>query len=39
MEFVGEALGHSDTKTTIGYFAGFENKVKKDFSNTLLDFG
>jgi len=38
MEFVGEALGHSDTKTTLGYFAGFPNEVKRSFSQTLLDF-
>ncbi|HQW11543.1 MAG TPA: site-specific integrase [Saprospiraceae bacterium] len=38
MEFVGEALGHSDTKTTMGYFSGFSNEVKKSFSQSLLDF-
>lgn len=38
MEFIGEALGHTDMKTTIGYFAGFEDETKKDLSSKLLDF-
>lgn len=38
IEFVGEAIGHTNTKTTIGYFAGFENKTKKEFAKTLLNF-
>jgi site-specific recombinase XerD len=38
MEFISEALNHSDLKVTKGYFAGFENKTKKEFANSLLDF-
>lgn len=38
MEFVGEALSHSDTKTTLSYFAGFEEKDKKQIMNNLLKF-
>jgi site-specific recombinase XerD len=38
LEFIGDALGHSDTKTTIGYFAGFESEAKKQFSQSLMDF-
>ncbi|GAG94496.1 unnamed protein product, partial [marine sediment metagenome] len=37
-EFVGEALGHTDMKTTMSYFAGFEDAKKKDISNMLLEF-
>ncbi len=38
MAMVGEALGHTDTKTTQAYFAGFEDKTKKELSHLLLDF-
>jgi integrase/recombinase XerD len=38
LEFIGEALGHSDIKTTIGYFAGFESETKKQFSQSLMEF-
>lgn len=38
MEFVSEALNHSDLSVTKHYFAGFEDEAKKDFANTLLDF-
>jgi integrase/recombinase XerD len=38
LEFIGDALGHSDTKTTIGYFAGFESEAKKQFSQSLMEF-
>lgn len=38
MEFVSEALNHSNLSVTKHYFAGFENEAKKDFANTLLDF-
>jgi integrase/recombinase XerD len=38
MEFVGEALSHSNTKTTFGYFAGFEQSTKKQIMNKLLEF-
>ena len=38
MEFVGEALNHSNPETTIGYFAGFEEKDKKEIMKSLLSF-
>ena len=38
MEFISEALNHSDLRVTKGYFAGFEDKAKKEFANSLLDF-
>lgn len=38
MEFVSEALGHSDLKTTKGYFAGFESDQKKEFAEALMNF-
>lgn len=38
MEFVMEALNHSNMKTTVGYFAGFEDKDKKEFMQKLMKF-
>jgi integrase/recombinase XerD len=38
MEFVNEALNHSDMKTTKGYFAGFADETKKEFSEALMKF-
>jgi integrase/recombinase XerD len=38
MEFVMEALGHADTKTTKNYFAGFEDKSKKEIAEKLMQF-
>jgi site-specific recombinase XerD len=38
MEFISEALNHSDLSVTKNYFAGFEDEAKKDFANTLMDF-
>lgn len=38
MEFAMEALSHSNMKTTAGYFAGFENKDKKEFMQKLMRF-
>ena len=38
LEFMREALGHSDLKTTQTYFAGFTNETKKQFANSLFDF-
>lgn len=38
MEFISEALNHSDLSVTKNYFAGFEDESKKDFANSLLDF-
>lgn len=38
LEYVSEALGHSDLKTTKNYFAGFEDKTKKDILEDITDF-
>ncbi|HBH49142.1 MAG TPA: integrase [Bacteroidales bacterium] len=38
LEFMSEALGHSDLKTTQTYFAGFTNETKKQFAQSLFDF-
>ncbi|MRI02102.1 tyrosine-type recombinase/integrase [Kriegella sp. EG-1] len=38
MEFISEALNHSDLSVTKNYFAGFEDEVKKEFAESLLDF-
>lgn len=38
LEFVSEALGHSDLKTTKNYFAGFEDKTKKEILEEITDF-
>ena len=38
MEFISEALNHSDLNVTKNYFAGFEDEAKKAFANSLLDF-
>ena len=36
MEFVSEALSHSNLNTTKAYFAGFEHEKKKEISNKLI---
>jgi len=36
--FISKSLGHSDIRTTMNYFAGFEDKRIKDFSKSLMDF-
>ena len=38
MEFISEALNHSDLSVTMNYFAGFEDEAKKEFANTIMDF-
>jgi len=38
LEFVSEALSHSNLQTTKGYFAGFENEQKREFAETLMKF-
>lgn len=38
MEFMRESLGHSDMKTTLNYFAGFDDEAKKEFASTIMDF-
>jgi len=36
--FISEALGHSDTKTTKAYLAGFENDTIHSVTNELINF-
>jgi len=38
MEFVSEALSHSNLTTTRNYFAGFENEKKKEIALKLMEF-
>ncbi len=38
MAFVGDALYHKNPKTTIVYFAGFEEKSKRELALSLMDF-
>jgi integrase/recombinase XerD len=38
MEYVSEALNHSNLKITQGYFSGFEDKTKKELQANLMDF-
>lgn len=38
LEFVSEALSHSNLKTTQGYFAGFESDKKREISRKLMEF-
>jgi len=38
MEFISEALNHSNLSVTKNYFAGFEDDTKKEFSNNLMNF-
>ncbi len=37
-EFISEALNHSSMDVTDNYFAGFEDDIKKEFANSLMDF-
>lgn len=38
MEYVSEALSHSNLKTTQSYFAGFEDDRKKEISEKMMQF-
>jgi integrase len=38
MEFISEALNHSNLNVTKEYFAGFEDETKKEFANNLMNF-
>ena len=38
LEMLQEALGHSDMKTTMKYWSGFEDETKKELSNQLMEF-
>jgi integrase/recombinase XerD len=38
IEFVSEALSHSNTKTTQLYFAGFEDSQKREIMDKLMNF-
>ncbi len=37
-EFIQEALGHSDKKTTENYLDSFENEIKKEYAAKLIVF-
>ncbi len=37
-EFIQEALGHSDKKTTENYLDSFENEIKKEYAAKLIAF-
>ena len=36
--FISEALGHSSTKTTQNYLAGFEDETKRNLTKALTAF-
>jgi site-specific recombinase XerD len=38
MEYISESLGHKDLRTTESYLDSFEDDVKKQYSNALLNF-
>jgi site-specific recombinase XerD len=38
MEFVGDALGHSNVATTKNYFAGFEENTQREMASKLMNF-
>jgi site-specific recombinase XerD len=38
MAYIQESLGHKDMKTTLNYFSGFEDNVKRDVAEKLMDF-
>lgn len=38
MEFMQESLGHGDMKTTLNYFAGFDDAAKKELAKNLMNF-
>jgi integrase/recombinase XerD len=38
MEFISEALNHSDMKTTKNYIAGFADDKKREFSKKIMEF-
>jgi site-specific recombinase XerD len=38
VEFISEALGHSNVKTTQNYLGGFEDDRKKEVAKLLTDF-
>ena len=38
IEFIGEALGHSNKKTTESYLDSFEKDTQKEFAKKLLEF-
>lgn len=39
LEFISEAVGHSNLRTTEGYADSFEDSIKKQFAKALTDFG
>jgi integrase/recombinase XerD len=39
MELIQESLGHRSLNTTQNYWAGFEDNVKQEIADKLMDFG
>jgi integrase/recombinase XerD len=38
MEMIQESLGHSNLKTTLNYWGGFEDDIKREIAGKLMDF-
>ena len=38
IDFVMDALGHNDPRTTQNYLAGFDDETKKEFGDQLMNF-
>ena len=38
MEYIQESLGHQNLSTTMNYWGGFEENVKRDIAEKLMDF-
>lgn len=38
IEFIQETLGHGNPKTTMNYFAGFDDESKREFAKHLMEF-
>ncbi|ARS36803.1 tyrosine-type recombinase/integrase [Pontibacter actiniarum] len=38
MEMIQESLGHNDLKTTLNYWGGFEDAVKREIADKLMEF-
>lgn len=38
LELIQESLGHNDLKTTLNYWGGFEDNVKREIAGKLMDF-
>jgi site-specific recombinase XerD len=38
LEMIKESLGHNDLKTTLNYWGGFEDNVKREIADKLMEF-